>query len=130
MDLCDIDRIAGAIERRGKSFLDRVFTQSEQAEAQRRPEPSRFFAGRFAAKEACVKALGTGITDRVRWTDVEVVNASPGRPTINLSGGALRRARRMGGAGRSINLHVSISHEQGVAAAFVTIEAIESTLRT
>jgi holo-[acyl-carrier protein] synthase len=122
-DLCDIDRIAGAIERRGQKFLDRMFTPAEHAAAQRRPEPDPFYAGRFAAKEACVKALGSGITEQVRWTDIEVFASPSGQPVVTLSGGALRRLRRLIGPKRSGTIHISISHEQELACAFVVIEA-------
>jgi holo-[acyl-carrier protein] synthase len=122
-DLCDIERVAGAIERTGQNFLDRVFTPAEQAAAQRDPDPPSFYAGRFAAKEACAKALGTGITDRVRWTDIEFLAAPVGQPLATLSGGALRRMRRLVGARRSAVIHVSISHEQELAFAILMIEA-------
>ena len=77
-DLCDVEHIASVIQRHGRRFLDRTFTQAEQALAQRRSEPCLFYAGRFAAKEAFVKALGTGIIEQVHWTDIGISRLSIG----------------------------------------------------
>ncbi|HEX8078335.1 MAG TPA: holo-ACP synthase [Chthoniobacterales bacterium] len=122
-DLCDIERIAGVIQRHGQRFLDRAFTHAEQALARRRPEPSSFYAGRFAAKEACLKALGTGVTERVRWTDIEILDSRSGRPVATISSEALRRFRRLAGWGRDAAVHVAISHDVRLATAFVILEA-------
>jgi holo-[acyl-carrier protein] synthase len=122
-DICAIERIAGAIERQGDRFLARVFTVAEQNAARLRPEPALYFARRFAAKEACVKALGTGITGRVRWTDIEILSEPSGRPVLTLSGGALRRARRLAPKNCVCITHVSLSDEIDQALAFVVIEA-------
>jgi len=121
-DLCDVDRIAGALERQGDRFRRRICSDREQRLAAGRLEEALFYAGRFAAKEACAKALGTGITERLRWTHIEVLAEAKGRPVIYLSGGALRRARRLapGGAFRA---HVSITHDGFFALAFVVLEA-------
>src|SRR5438046_2498208 len=94
-DCCDVERIAGAIERRGDRFLARLFTEAERTAGAKRPEPSAYFARRFAAKEACAKALGSGITERIGWHDVEVLNGTKGKPILRLTGGALRRAHRL-----------------------------------
>lgn len=84
-DIIEVGRIRKSIERYGQRFLDRVFTPREQAYCLARKDSSIHFAGRFAAKEAVVKALGTGFTDAISWTDIEVVNDAKGKPTILLS---------------------------------------------
>jgi holo-[acyl-carrier protein] synthase len=122
-DCCEVERIAGAIERRGDRFLMRVFTGPERAEGAKRPEPAAYFARRFAAKEACVKALGSGITEHVRWQDVEVLNGPKGQPTLRLTGGALRRLNRLMPKGHEPALHVSLADDPPVALAFVVLEA-------
>ena len=90
-DLCDARRIAKVLERHGDRFLDRVFTPAERAKAERRANKAETYAKRFAAKEACSKALGTGLRDGVFWRDMGVVNLPGGRPTMKLTGGALAR---------------------------------------
>ena len=121
-DLCEIERIGEALERQGDKFRNRICTKEEQMLATAHSEAARFYAGRFVAKEACAKALGTGITDRVRWHDIEIHADRKGRPVMQLSGGALRRARRL--APRyEIAVHVSIAHAGGIASAFVVLEA-------
>jgi holo-[acyl-carrier protein] synthase len=122
-DCCDVDRIAGAIERRGDRFLARLFTDAERAAGAKRPEPAAYFARRFAAKEACAKALGSGITKRVRWHDVEIVNGPKGEPSLRLTGGALRRAHRLMPKGYEPALHVSLADDPPMALAFVVLEA-------
>jgi len=122
-DCCDIERIAGAIERRGDRFLARVFTDAERAAGSERPMPVTYFAKRFAAKEACLKALGSGITERVSWHDVEVLNGPKGQPTLCLTGGALRRLRRLIPKGHEPALHVSLADDPPMALAFVVVEA-------
>jgi holo-[acyl-carrier protein] synthase len=122
-DCCDMGRIAGAIERRGDRFLARLFTDAERAAGAKRPEPAAYFARRFAAKEACAKALGSGITERVGWHDVEVVNGPKGEPILRLTGGALRRARRLMPKGCEPALHVSLADDPPMALAFVILEA-------
>src|ERR1700745_2162069 len=89
-DLCDARRIAAVLERHGDRFLDRIFTPAERAKAERRANRIETYAKRFAAKEACAKALGTGFRRGVFWRDMGVVNLTSGRPTIRLTGGALR----------------------------------------
>lgn len=94
-DLIDITRVAKVIERHGERFLDRIFTATERAKAERRAKSEKMvvatYAKRFAAKEACSKALGTGIRRGVWWRDMGVVNLPGGRPTMQLTGGALAR---------------------------------------
>lgn len=121
-DLCDVERIAGALERQGDRFRRRICSDREQQLAAGGVEEALFYAGRFAAKEACAKALGTGITERVRWTHIEVLAEATGLPVLHLSEGARRRARRLaqGGAFRA---HVSITHDGSFAMAFVVLEA-------
>jgi holo-[acyl-carrier protein] synthase len=122
-DICDVKRMAGVIQRHGRRFLDRTFTQSEQALAQCRSEPCLFYAGRFAAKEAFVKALGTGIIEQVHWTDIEILASRSGQPIATISGGALTRLRRLADRGIDTVVHVSISHDARFATALVILEA-------
>lgn len=121
-DLCEIERIDEVLKRQGDKFRNRICTKEEQKLAAARSDAARFYAGRFVAKEACAKALGTGITDRVRWHDIEILADRRGRPIMQLSGGALRRARRIARK-REIAAHVSIAHDGGIASAFVLLEA-------
>lgn len=116
LDATDIDRVADVIERHGDRFLRRVFTDGEIAYCTRRRVPAIHFAGRFAAKEAAMKALGTGHTQSVLWRDVEVVRAG-GPPRLQLHGGAARRFEAMGG--RSSLL--TITHSDDLAMAQVLI---------
>jgi holo-[acyl-carrier protein] synthase len=122
-DLCDIERIAQAIDRGGSRFLDRVFTEEEKGLASRQRDPGQFYAGRFAAKEACAKAMGTGITDRIRWTDIEVLVTTARQPIITLENGAARRLTRMAGKHRKARVHVTISHSAGLALSHVILYA-------
>lgn len=121
-DLCDVERIAGALERQGDRFRRRICSDREQQLAVAHVEQARFYAGRFAAKEACAKALGTGITERVRWTHIEVLSGVMGQPVLHLSGGAHRRACRLAGRG-GFRAHVSITHDSTFAMAFAVLEA-------
>jgi holo-[acyl-carrier protein] synthase len=116
LDATDIDRIARTIERYGERFLRRVFTDGEVAYCTRRKVPAIHFAGRFAAKEAAMKALGTGHSYGVLWRDVEVVRRG-GPPQLELHGGAARRFAAMG-AGSSL---VTITHSDALALAQVII---------
>ena len=94
-DLCDIRRIERSLERFGERFTHRIFTDGERARSERRAARAASYARRFAAKEACAKALGTGLRAGVFWRDMEVVNLASGRPTIGLTGGALERLQAM-----------------------------------
>ena len=119
LDATDIGRIADTIERYGDRFLHRIFTEGEVAYCMRRRVPSIHFAGRFAAKEAAMKALGTGHSQGVLWRDVEVVRRG-GPPLLQLHGGAARRFAAMGG-GSSL---LTITHSDELAMAQVLILAI------
>ncbi len=112
LDATDIDRIAAAIERHGERFLRRIFTDGEVAYCTRRRVPAINFAGRFAAKEATMKALGTGRSLGVLWRDIEVVRRG-GPPQLQLHGGAARRFAAMGG--RSSLLTITHSDELALA---------------
>src|SRR5262245_43801912 len=94
-DLCDIRRIAKTIERHGDRFLDRIYTTTERARAERRANRADTYAKRFAAKEACAKALGTGFRAGVFFRDMGVVNLPSGKPTLMLTGGALKRLEQI-----------------------------------
>ena len=124
-DLCDIRRIARVLERHGDRFVQRVFTEAERARAGRRTESLRAatYAKRFAAKEACAKALGTGFSRGVFHSDMGVVNAPGGRPTLALTGGALLRLNAMVPPGMAPVLHLTLTDEPPYAFAQVTIEA-------
>jgi holo-[acyl-carrier protein] synthase len=123
-DLCDIRRIEKSIERFGDRFTHRIFTEGERARSDRRAARSESYARRFAAKEACSKALGTGLSDGVFWRDMEVVNLPSGRPTMRLTGGALARLQAMTPAGHKAVVHVSLTDDPPLAQAFVIIEAL------
>ncbi len=122
-DLANIERIGRTIERFGARFLDRVFTETEQARSDRRAERVASYAKRWAAKEACSKALGTGLRLGVFWRDMEVVNLPTGAPTMKLTGGALERLKAMTPAGHEALVHVTLTDDHPLAQAFVIIEA-------
>ena len=126
-DLVDIRRIEQVIGRHGERFLSRVFTPTEQARAQRRANQSATYAKRFAAKEACAKALGTGMRKGVFWRDMGVVNLASGRPTMLLTGGALERLQSITPPGTEARIDVTITDEWPVAQAFVVISTVRST---
>ncbi len=123
-DLIDIRRIERSLERFGTRFTDRIFTDIEQAKSDRRKERAASYAKRFAAKEACAKALGTGLARGVFWRDMGVVNLPGGAPTMALTGGALQRMEAMTPEGHSARIHVSITDDFPLAQAFVIIEAL------
>lgn len=122
-DIVDIRRIERTLARHGDRFLARVFTQEERARAGRRAQPAPTYAKRFAAKEACAKALGTGMRAGVFWRDIGVVNLPSGRPTLKLSGGALRRLEGLTPLGHTVSIHLTLSDEFPLAQAFVIISA-------
>jgi holo-[acyl-carrier protein] synthase len=122
-DLCDIRRIERSLERFGARFTHRIFTAGERARSERRAASAASYARRFAAKEACAKALGTGLRAGVFWRDLEVVNLASGRPTLRLTGGALERLRAMLPPGHEAVVHVSLTDDPPLAQAFVVIEA-------
>jgi holo-[acyl-carrier protein] synthase len=127
-DLIDIRRVAKVIERHGERFLNRVFTDAERAKAERRAKNENLviatYAKRFAAKEACSKALGTGIRQGVWWRDMGVVNLPGGRPTMQLTGGALARLTALTPAGCEPRIDLSITDDWPLAQAFVIISAV------
>ena len=122
-DLCDIRRIEKVIERHGDRFLDRVFTPIERAKSDRRANRAASYAKRFAAKEACAKALGTGFNAGVYWRDMGVVNLPSGKPTLALTGGALARLQAMTPAGHTAQIDLSITDDFPLAQAIVIISA-------
>ncbi|WP_306015658.1 holo-ACP synthase [Oceanicaulis sp. MMSF_3324] len=127
-DLTDIRRIDRAIGRFGARFLDRIYTQAEQARAEARPGRINTYAKRFAAKEACAKAIGGGLWRGVSFTDIEVMNLKGGKPTIHLSGEAQAQLMARIPEGRAARFHVTMSDEPPYAQAFVVIEAVDPGL--
>jgi holo-[acyl-carrier protein] synthase len=123
-DLIDVRRIAKVIERHGDRFLDRIFTAAERARAERRAKSVETYAKRFAAKEACSKALGTGIRAGVWWRDMGVINLPSGRPTMKLTGGALARLVAITPAGHKPRIDLTITDEGPMAQALVVISAV------
>jgi holo-[acyl-carrier protein] synthase len=122
-DITDVRRVAKVIERHGDRFLTRVFTESERKRADRRKNRVETYAKRFAAKEACSKALGTGIRGGVWWRDMGVINLPSGKPTMKLTGGALKRLEAITPAGYEPQIDLTISDEGPMAVAFVIISA-------
>ena len=122
-DLIDIRRIEQVIERFGERFLERVFTDVERRKCERRADRAASYARRFAAKEACSKALGTGFRDGVFWRDLGVVNLTSGRPSMVLTGGALRRLEEITPSGTVARLDVTLTDEPPIAQAVVIITA-------
>jgi len=123
-DIVDVTRISRVIERHGDRFLARIFTEVERARADRRANRAETYAKRFAAKEACAKALGTGLRGGVFWRDMGVVNLPSGRPTLRLTGGALRRLEAITPKGYRSRIDVTITDEGPTAQAFVIISAL------
>jgi holo-[acyl-carrier protein] synthase len=123
-DITDVRRIAKVIERHGERFLDRVFTPTERARAERKKNRIETYAKRFAAKEACSKALGTGMHGGVWWRDMGVVNLPSGRPTMRLTGGALQRLQELTPSGYEARIDLTITDEGPMAQAFVIISAV------
>jgi holo-[acyl-carrier protein] synthase len=123
-DLIDIRRIERVLETYGDRFVSRIFTEEEQRRSERRANRAASYAKRYAAKEACAKALGTGFRAGVYWRDLGVVNLSSGRPTLVLSGGALKQLEAMTPAGMVADIHVSLTDEIPFASAFVLISAV------
>jgi holo-[acyl-carrier protein] synthase len=122
-DLVDVRRIESVITRHGERFLLRIFTATERARAERRANRMETYAKRFAAKEACAKALGTGFRAGVFFRDMGVVNLRSGRPTMELTGGALVRLRAITPKGYAAGIDVTITDEGPMAQAFVIISA-------
>jgi len=122
-DLCDIRRIEDALARHGERFVRRIFTDVERAKSDGRAARAASYAKRFAAKEACAKALGTGFRDGVFFKDMGVVNLPSGRPTMALSGGAAARLAAITPPGMQAVVHLTITDEYPMAQALVLIEA-------
>jgi holo-[acyl-carrier protein] synthase len=123
-DLVDIRRIAQVIERFGDRFLDRVFTDAERRKCDKRADRAASYARRFAAKEACSKALGTGFRHGVFWRDLGVVNLPTGQPSMRLTGGALRRLETITPPGMTPRLDITLTDEPPLAQAVVIITAV------
>jgi holo-[acyl-carrier protein] synthase len=123
-DLIDIRRIERMIERFGDRFIDRIFTPAERRKCDGRANRAAGYARRFAAKEACSKALGTGFRRGVFWRDLGVVNLPSGRPTMRLTGGASLRLAEMTPAGMTARLDVTLTDEPPIAQAVVIITAV------
>jgi holo-[acyl-carrier protein] synthase len=127
-DIIDITRIEKVIGRHGDRFIDRIFTEAERAKAERRSKMPKLiwatYAKRFAAKEACSKALGTGIRRGVWWRDMGVVNMPGGRPTMKLTGGALARLESLIPPGHEARIDLTITDDWPLAQAFVIISAV------
>jgi holo-[acyl-carrier protein] synthase len=123
-DLSDIRRIEASLERFGQRFTQRCFTEIERARSERKPDRASSYAKRFAAKEACAKALGTGMRRGVFWRDMGVVNMRSGQPTMALTGGAAARLAVLMPAGHKPVIHLSLTDDHPYAQAFVIIEAL------
>jgi holo-[acyl-carrier protein] synthase len=123
-DLSDIRRIQASLDRFGDRFKQRVFTELERTRSDRKADAAASYAKRFAAKEACAKALGTGMRRGVFWRDMGVVNMRSGQPTMQLTGGALTRLQEMTPPGMRAVIHLSLTDDHPYAQAFVIIEAL------
>lgn len=126
-DLCDITRIEATLARFGDRFRRRVFTETERRRSDAKATPrlvAASYAKRFAAKEACSKALGSGLTMGVAWREMGVVNLASGQPTLHLTGGAAERLARMTPPGSRARLHLTMTDDHPYAQAFVVIEAV------
>ena len=122
-DLANIDRIQGVLSRHGDRFKNRVFTKTEQVKASRRKDEAGTYAKRWAAKEACSKALGTGLRMGIAWRDMSVSNLSSGQPIMEVTGWAKTRLDEITPAGHEAILHVSLTDDHPWAQAYVVIEA-------
>jgi holo-[acyl-carrier protein] synthase len=123
-DLIDIRRVERVLERYGDRFLDRVFTAVEREKSERRANRAESYAKRYAAKEACSKALGTGFRSGVFWRDMGVVNLRSGKPTMMLTGGALKRLQEITPDGMEARIDISLTDEPPMAEAMVIITAL------
>jgi holo-[acyl-carrier protein] synthase len=123
-DLSDIRRIQASLDRFGDRFRNRCFTEIERRRSEAKPDAASSYAKRFAAKEACAKALGTGLRRGVFWRDMGVVNLRSGQPTLALTGGAAVRLAEMTPLGHRAVIHLSMTDDHPYAQAFVIIEAL------
>ncbi len=128
-DLIDIRRIEKSIERFGSRFIDRLYTSIEQQKSDRRNQRAASYAKRFAAKEACSKALGTGIARGVYWRDMGVANLPSGKPTMQLTNGAKRQLLKLIPPDHRPVIHVTITDDYPLAQAFVIIEALPIAIK-
>jgi holo-[acyl-carrier protein] synthase len=126
-DLCDIRRVDKTLERFGERFTNRIFTELERTRSERKTDRAASYAKRFAAKEACAKALGTGLKRGVFWRDMGVINLRSGQPTMALAGGAAKRLAELIPEGMEPMIHLSLTDDHPYAQAFVIIEARPAT---
>jgi holo-[acyl-carrier protein] synthase len=122
-DIIDIRRIEKTLEKHGQRFIDRIYTEVEKGKSEKRAQRIPSYAKRFAAKEACSKALGTGLSNGVYWRDMGVVNLPSGKPTMELTNGAAAQLARMVPAGKTAVVHLTMTDEYPYAQAYVIIEA-------
>lgn len=127
-DLIDIRRIEKTLERFGERFINRIYTEVEIAKSERRRQRAASYAKRFAAKEACSKALGTGLSRGVFWRDMGVVNLPGGKPSMRLTNGALTRLETLIPAGMAPQIDITITDDYPLAQAFVVISAIPQNM--
>ncbi len=127
-DIVDIRRIEKTLERFGDRFIRRIYTATERQKSERRANRAASYARRFAAKEACSKALGTGFRRGVYWRDLGVVNLPSGKPSMKLTGGALKRLEELTPAGMTVQIDLSITDDDPLAQAIVLISAVSSSL--
>jgi holo-[acyl-carrier protein] synthase len=127
VDLCNIERIQGTLDRFGDRFRARVYTDVELAKARRRPDEAATLAKRWAAKEACSKALGTGLRMGIAWRDMGVRNLHTGQPQMELTGWAADRLASMTPAGHRAVIHVTLTDDHPWAQAVVIVEAVPAT---
>lgn len=128
-DLANIERISATLERFGDRFRNRVFTEVEQSKAERRHDTAGTYAKRWAAKEACSKALGTGLRMGIAWKDMRVANLHTGQPTMEVTGWAKERLQAMTPAGHEAIIHVTLTDDHPWAQAFVVIEARQTSAK-
>ncbi len=126
-DMANIDRISGTLDRFGDRFRNRVFTEAEQEKAAHRKDVAGTYAKRWAAKEACSKALGTGLAMGISWKDMSVKNLHTGQPVMELTGWAAKRLAEMTPEGHKAVVHVSLTDDHPWAQAFVIIDAVPLT---
>jgi holo-[acyl-carrier protein] synthase len=124
-DLCDIRRIEKTLEQHGERFINRLFTDIERTKSESRAGRAASYAKRFAAKEACAKALGTGLNQGVYWRDMGVVNLPGGKPTMALTGGALARLQAITPPGHKVQIDLSMTDDFPMAQAIVIISAVK-----
>ena len=125
IDLIDIRRVEKTINKFGNRFINRIFTKGEIIRSDNRKKRIESYAKRFAAKEACSKALGTGFRSGVYWRDIEVINEKSGKPILNLTGGAHKRLEKLIPNNNDYNISLSITDDYPLAQANVIIEVVE-----